>query len=37
MAEKDTALRLVAFRSSVRMKIIGPVSMVTTLMTRAGS
>ena len=30
---KDTALRLVAFRSSVRTKIIAPVSMVTMLIT----
>ncbi|HEX4707060.1 MAG TPA: hypothetical protein VH229_04955 [Candidatus Udaeobacter sp.] len=36
-AEKDTALRLAAFRSSVKTKIIAPVSMVTTLMTGAGS
>jgi hypothetical protein len=36
-AEKDTGLQLVAFKSSVRTKIIAPVSMVTTLMTRAGS
>jgi len=34
---KDTALRLAAFRSSVRTKIIAPVFMVTTLMTQAGS
>ena len=34
---KDIALRLVAFKSSVRTKIIAPAFMVTTLMTRATS
>ncbi len=32
---KDTARLLVAFRLSVRTKIIGPASMVTMLMIRA--
>ena len=34
-AEKDTALRLVAFRLFAKTKIIAPASMVTTLMFRA--